>query len=210
MSTKPETIKVAVVEDQNGVREMLCVLINNTNGMTCVGTFRSAEQAIEKMPDLKPDVVLMDINLPRKSGVDCVLELKPKLKSTQFIMLTVQIDTDYVFQALKNGATGYLTKQTQASEILDAIKAVHEGGAPMSSEIARKVVQSFHQPSLGEYNLTQRERQLLDYVANGYQYKEISTILDISMHTVHSHVRNIYEKLQVTTRRELIDVIRNG
>ncbi|HBI02096.1 MAG TPA: response regulator transcription factor [Flavobacterium sp.] len=201
-------IKVAIVEDEKQIREGLAMLINGSEGFSCVHTYESAEEAIESIPDLDIDVVLMDIHLPGKNGIECIEILKPKCEEIQFLMCTSFEDTDSVFKALKAGATGYLTKTTQPSKILDAISDVHKGGSPMSSHIARKIVASFHHQ--GEENvelkkLSIREKEVLNLLSQGLRYKEIADKLFLSTETVRTHIRNIYEKLQVNSRTEALN-----
>src|SRR6185436_13561399 len=160
------------------------------------------------LPELQPDVVLMDINLPGKNGIDCVRELVEKIPATQFMMCTVYDDDDNIFEALRAGATGYLLKRTSPAQILEAIRDLREGGSPMSGEIARRVVESLHkknQPAAATEILTQREKEILDYLSKGFLYKEIAAELFISMDTVKKHIHNIYEKLQVQTRTEALN-----
>jgi len=199
-------IKVSIVEDNDRVRESLTSLINGARGLRCVGAHRSAEAALKLVPEEKPDVVLMDIHLPRLCGIDCVRKLKAIEPHLLVLMLTAYEDDDLIFQALKAGANGYLVKQTPPSEILAAIEEVHEGGAPMSSNIARKVIQSFHSagPNEPTETLSPREREILDLLARGYTNKEIADLLSIAFQTVHTHVRNIYGKLHVRSRTEAV------
>lgn len=202
-------IKVGIVEDEKQIRESLAMLINGSEGFSCVNTFANAEDAIEALPNLLLDVVLMDIHLPIKSGIECIAEVKPKCKNTQFLMCTSFEDTDSVFKALKSGATGYLTKTTQPSKILDAIIEVHKGGSPMSSNIARKVVASF-QPADNNVELqklSNREKEILDLLSKGLRYKEVADKLFLSTETVRTHIRNIYEKLQVNSRTEALNKV---
>ncbi|PYM15377.1 MAG: DNA-binding response regulator [Verrucomicrobia bacterium] len=200
-------VKVSLVEDNDRVRESLASLIDGARGFRCVGAHRSAEAALKLVPEEEPDVLLMDIHLPRLSGIDCVRKLKAIEPDLLVIMLTAYADDDLIFQALKAGANGYLVKQTPPSEILAAIQEVHEGGAPMSSNIARKVIQSFYQAQPGEAStetLSPREREILDLLARGYMNKEIADALSIAFQTVHTHVRNIYSKLHVRSRTEAV------
>lgn len=199
------TIKVAIVEDDEQVRENLARLVSETRGFECVATFSSGEEALEALPRRTPDVVLMDINLPGISGVECVRQLKSMLPGIHIVMLTVYDDSDRIFQALQMGASGYLLKRSTTAEILHALEDVHRGGAPMSSYIARKVVQSFqrHSPSdKPAENLTKRETDVLSYVARGYTNKEIAEALGLSTETVHGYLKTIYTKLQVRSRTE--------
>lgn len=201
-------IRVAIIEDERQIRESLAILINGSEGFTCSAAFENAEDAIAGIPQLEPDVVLTDIHLPGKDGIECVTALKPLCPETQFVMCTSFEDTDSVFRALKAGATGYLTKTTQPSKLLDAIVEVYKGGSPMSSHIARKVVASF-QPDAREnkelQKLTEREREILQLLSNGLRYKEIADKLFLSTETVRTHIRNIYEKLQVNSRIEALN-----
>lgn len=200
-------IRVAIVEDNEQFRNTLENVLSEADGFRYVGGYPTAEEALREIPKLKPDVVLMDINLPGMSGVECVRRLKQLVPETQIVMLTVHEDTENIFNALAAGATGYLLKRTSRAELLQAIRDVHRGGSPMTSQIARKVVQSFQQPiqpAQATEELTSRERQVLDYLAQGLLYKEIADKLGISYETVHTHIRRIYEKLQVRTRTEAV------
>ncbi len=200
-------IRVSIVEDDARVRGHLARLIDQSEGFCCLSHHPSAEDALKELPRSGPDVVLMDINLPGMSGVECVRHLKDLLPQTQVIMLTVYENTEHIFNALTNGATGYLLKQTPPEELLAAIREVHRGGSPMTSHIARKVVASFRQarPAVRETeNLTAREQQVLEHLAKGFLYKEIADALGISYDTVHAHVRKIYEKLQVRSRGQAV------
>lgn len=202
-------IKVGIVEDEKQIRESLAMLINGSEGFCCEYAFANAEDAIDALPTLHLDVVLMDIHLPVKSGIECIAEVKPKCSNTQFLMCTSFEDTDSVFKALKSGATGYLTKTTQPSKILDAIIEVHKGGSPMSSNIARKVVASF-QPAENNVELqklSNREKEILDLLSKGLRYKEVADKLFLSTETVRTHIRNIYEKLQVNSRTEALNKV---
>lgn len=216
MNQKPESsgkkktnvrIRVSIVEDNARVRGSLARLIALTEGFECVSEHGSGEEAMVALPKLKPEVVLMDINLPGMNGVECVRQLKPLLPATQVMMLTVYENTDLIFQALTAGATGYLLKQTPPAELLAAVREVHGGGSPMTGHIARKVVASFQQAgsSAREFeNLTPRERQVLEHLAKGFLYKEIAEAMSISYDTVHTHIRKIYEKLHVRSRTEAV------
>ena len=167
----------------------------------------SAESALATLPAAKPEVVLMDINLPGLNGIECVRQLKPVLPGTQFLMLTVYEDADHIFNALMVGATGYLLKQTPRHELLAALNQVHAGGSPMTSNIARKVVQSFQRHSQaadGDVELSPREAEVLELLARGYLYKEIAEALAISLPTVNTYIRRIYEKLHVRSRAQAV------
>jgi DNA-binding NarL/FixJ family response regulator len=201
-------IQVSIVEDDVRVRSNLARLIDRSEGFRCLSQHPSAENALEELPYALPDVVLMDINLPGMNGVECVWRLKEVLPKTQIIMLTVYEKTEHIFDALAAGATGYLLKQTPPAELLAAIRDVQQGGSPMTSHIARKVVASFKQPRPATApetaNLTTREQQILDLLTKGYLYKEIAEALAIRYDTVHAHVRNIYEKLHVRSRGQAV------
>lgn len=202
-------IAVSIVEDDPGVRSSLVKLINSSPGYRCVSQHSSAEDALDEIPKLKPDVTLMDINLPGGlNGVECVRKLKPLLPRTQVIMLTVYQNTDNIFKALAAGATGYLLKQTPPSELLAAIRDVNAGGSPMSGHIARKIVQSFQEPAPKAFEeasaLSPREAEVLDLLARGFLYKEIADQMKISYATVHTHIRHVYEKLHVRSRTEAV------
>ena len=200
-------INVAIVEDDDRVRESLGLLIQGTSEFTCTGSYRTAESALKGITASPPDVVLMDINLPRASGIECVQQIRMQCPNLNVLMLTVHDDGDIIFRALEAGANGYLLKRTPPAEILNAIKEVYAGGAPMTSSIARKVLQSFHQRAstlASTEKLTLRESEILDLLSKGYLYKEIAAQLGIGFDTVHSHVRNIYSKLHVRTRTEAV------
>lgn len=200
-------INVAIVEDDDGVRESLARLIEGAEGFTCSGTYRSAETAIKGILDAPPNVVVMDINLPRATGIECVQQLRVHCPNLNVLMLTVYDDGENIFRALEAGANGYLLKRTPPGEILKAIEEVNAGGAPMTSSIARRVLQSFHQraPTLPPAEkLSMRETEILDLLAKGYLYKEIAGLLNLQFDTVHSHVRNIYSKLHVRSRTEAV------
>jgi len=201
------TIAVSIVEDDAKVRESLAHLINSSPGYRCVSEHASGEEALREIPGVKPDVTLMDINLTGINGVECVRRLKPVFPQTQVIMLTVYQNTEHIFNALAAGATGYLLKQTPPTELLSAIRNVHDGGSPMSSHIARKIVQSFQQPAPAAVEgdtLSPREAQVLELLAKGFLYKEIADSMKVSYATVHTHIRHIYEKLQVRSRTEAV------
>jgi DNA-binding NarL/FixJ family response regulator len=201
-------IHVGIIEDEKEIRESLVILINGSEGFSCVNSFETAEEAIEKIPSLHLDVILVDIHLHGKNGIECITELKPKCSSTQYLMCTSFEDTDSVFKALKQGASGYITKTTQPSKILDAIVDVYHGGSPMSSHIARKVVDSFqveNKVASELQKLSEREKEILNLLSQGLRYKEIADKLFLSTETVRTHIRNIYEKLQVNSRTEAIN-----
>jgi DNA-binding NarL/FixJ family response regulator len=200
-------ISVSIVEDNDKLRETLARALNRAKGFSCVSQHANAEDALKALPQERPDVVLMDINLPGMNGVECVRQLKHVAPDIQVVMLTVYEDTDNIFKALKAGATGYLLKRTTQAELLEAIQEVHRGGSPMTTLIARKVVQTLQQtpaPSQPNEALSPREQEVLDCLAKGFLYKEIAEKLGISYETVHTYIRRIYEKLQVRTRTEAV------
>ena len=202
-------INVGIVEDEKQIRESLTVLINGSEGFTCLHAFETAEEAIKKIPSLNLNVVLMDVHLPGKTGIECIAEIKPLCPQTQFIMSTSFEDIETVFKALKAGAAGYLTKTTQPSKLLSAITEVHNGGSPMSSQIARKVVASFqtNEKNVELEKLSQREQEILQLLSKGFRYKEIADKIFLSLETVRTHIRNIYEKLQVNSRTDALNKV---
>jgi DNA-binding NarL/FixJ family response regulator len=200
-------ITVSIVEDNDQLRGTLARVINRAEGFRCLSQYPDAEAAVEGLPRDRPDVVLMDINLPGMNGVECVRRLKQLVPDTMVIMLTVYEDTENIFNALAAGASGYLLKRTPRAEVLDAIREVHRGGSPMTTHIARKVVQSFQQPGASSQpteGLSPREQEVLDCLSKGFLYKEIADKLGIAYETVHTYIRRIYEKLQVRTRTEAV------
>lgn len=208
-SDLPPAIRVAVVEDDPVVREQLVYQLNRAHGFTCVSHHPSAEAALAEVPRNQPDVVLMDINLPKMSGIDCVRVLKRQLPRTQFVMVTVYEDADLIFRSLLAGAVGYLLKgrSGSAAQVLEAVRDAARGGSPLNSLIARKIVQYFHhQPMRTEPEgvLSPREREVLEFLAKGLPYKEIADVLAVSVETVRKHCHNIYEKLQVSSRTEAV------
>ena len=201
-------VTVSIVEDNDKLRATLARVIDRAEGFRCASHYGSAEDALADLPKIKPEVVLMDINLPGMNGVECVRQLKEQLPAMQVMMLTVYEDTENIFNALAAGANGYLLKRSSSKELLEAIREVHRGGSPMTTHIARKVVQSFQKPATAAAQqtetLSEREQQVLDLLAQGLIYKEIADKLGISYETVHTYIRRIYEKLQVRTRTEAV------
>jgi len=200
------TTAIGIVEDDAILRSSLTRLVGAMRGFRCVAACASGEEALQKLPGLKPDVVLMDLNLPQMSGIECIRRLKELLPATPLIVLTVYEDSEHIFRALKAGASGYLLKRSDPEEILEAIKDARDGGAPMSSQIARRVVRSFHEPAQAGNNvsLTEREDEILALLSKGYANKEIAGTMEISVATVRTHLRHIYEKLHVRSRTEAI------
>ncbi|MGO8837300.1 MAG: response regulator [Limisphaerales bacterium] len=200
-------ITVSIVEDNDKLRGTLARLLDRSDGVRCLSKYGNAEDALKDLPQVRPNVVLMDINLPGMNGVECVRQLKQLIPETQIMMLTVYEDTENIFNALAAGAGGYMLKRTSSKELLEAVQAVHSGGSPMTMHIARKVVQSFQRSAASVQtteNLSEREQQVLDLLSQGLIYKEISEKLGISYETVHTYIRRIYEKLQVRTRTEAV------
>ncbi|HXT13609.1 MAG TPA: response regulator transcription factor [Candidatus Angelobacter sp.] len=199
-------IRVAIVEDDEEIRANLSHRIGSNSAFELLGTFCDAETAVTNLPTRKPDVVLMDINLPQMDGVECVRTLKPQMPTTQFLMLTVYEDNNRLFKSLTAGASGYLLKRTSPAKLLQAIREAHLGGSPMTPQIARRVVQHFSQRNSESEleRLAPRETEVLDQLSKGFRYKEIVDNLGISHGTLHSYIRNIYEKLHVHSRTEAV------
>lgn len=198
---------VALVEDDRGLRDQLVSLLGSAPDIRCVGAFASGEEALKQIPLCNPQVVLMDIQLPGMSGIECVSRLKRILPGAHIVMVTVYEDSERIFRALKAGASGYLVKSSPPEQLLEAIRDVHMGGAPMSGHIARKVVQHFHRigPSPAEEeNISPREQQVLDLLATGLIYKEIGDQLGIGVETVRTHVKSICQKMHVRNRVEAV------
>jgi DNA-binding NarL/FixJ family response regulator len=195
-------ISVAIVEDDDDLRESLPILINSTPGFTCLSAYRDCETAIKELENDLPEVVLMDIGLPGMSGIEGIPKIKEKLPDIDIIMLTIHEDDDLVFDALCAGACGYLLKDTPPEKILEAIREAHEGGAPMSSNIARMVVRSFQTEHYSP--LTKRETGILTELCKGMSYKTIADTLFISEETVRSHIKHIYHKLHVRSKSEAV------
>jgi DNA-binding NarL/FixJ family response regulator len=200
-------ITVSIVEDNRQVRESLAVLLNGGGNTRCVGAYSSGEDALAGVVQKNPDVVLMDINLPGMSGIECVRRVKAQLPKTQILMFTMYEDDEKIFQSLVAGASGYLVKRTSPAELLKAIEEVHSGASPMSGKIARTVVEYFQKLRTEipkQTYLSKREEEILILLAKGYRYKEIADALAIGFETVRSHLKNIYEKLHVTSRTEAV------
>lgn len=211
-------IRVAVVEDQDDIREGLLRLIGTAEGFESVAGFSNAEDALADLPAHCPDVVLMDVQLPGMDGIECVRRLKVACPDVQFMMLTVYEDDEHIYQALVAGASGYVLKKTAPARLLEAIADLHAGGSPMSSQIARKVVQAFASRPPSEEQavpetspeaeqLTRREMEVLSYMARGYRYREVADALFVSVETVRTHLRHVYEKLHVRSRTEAVNKV---
>lgn len=202
---KTKTITVAVVEDDKGIRQSLEWLLKSSAEFLCVAACDSAEEALRVLPKTAPEVILMDINLPNLSGIECTARIKELLPSVQVVMITVYGDAEKVFNALRAGASGYILKRSAPEKILQAIREVHAGGVPMSGEIARKVLGAFREPapaSAEEQNLSRREQEVLELLSQGCSNKEIADKLSISVETVTWHLRHIYSKLHVRSRTQ--------
>ena len=198
-------ITVSIVEDDHATRDSLEALLKETPGLQCVSTYATGEEALSGIPEEKPDVMLADIRLPGISGIECVAKLKSRMPKLQVLMLTTYEERELIFNSLRAGASGYILKNAPRSELVQAVEQVHAGGAPMSMQIARKVVSHFQTiPDSGSEmeKLTQREHQILSLLAKGFLYKEIGDQLGISMGTVKVHVHTIYEKLHVQSRTQ--------
>ncbi len=204
-------ITVAIVEDNHDIRQALEQIIEMSDNCQLTGSCINGEEALIKLPDLQPQVVLMDISLGGISGIEVVRELKPQHPDILFMMCTIYEDDEQLFEALSAGASGYILKKTPPAKLLDAIQELTEGGAPMSSQIARKVVAAFqnkktgNQPNGNIDALSKREKEILEMIAKGHLYKEISEALFISTETVRKHVRHIYDKLHVDNRIEAVN-----
>jgi DNA-binding NarL/FixJ family response regulator len=201
-------ITVSIVEDLNEVREALERLINQSENFGFVAGYINAELAEKDIPLQPPDIVIMDINLPGMSGIECINRIKEKCLGTQFMMFTIYEDDEKVFEALKAGAHGYLLKNTPKEKLLEALEELHNGGSPMTTNIARKVIEAFEkkdQPPEELNTLTNKEKQILDLLAKGFLYKEIAIQLHSTRNTVKQHIHHIYEKLHVQNRTEALN-----
>jgi DNA-binding NarL/FixJ family response regulator len=197
-------ISVAIVDDHRDIREGLQNILNTAEGFRCVGTYGDAESAIEGILDIQPDVVLMDVDLPEMSGIECVKILKRALPELNVIMLTDYTEDKYIFQSLRAGAYGYLSKSIFPSKLLNAIREVHQGGAPMDAHIARRVVTSFNKIRNAIPDLSDRERDVLYLLCEGRSYKDMAKKLFVSPNTIRFHLKNIYKKLDVNSRHEAV------
>lgn len=200
-------ISIAIVDDNSEIRRNLARFVGEAPGFHVTSVSSTGEEALKAIPNNPPDIVLMDIQLPGMSGIDCTAALKEKLPGLRVMMLTVYEDSDAIFNALKAGASGYLLKRSAPDKLLESIKELYRGGSPMTSEIARKVIDSFHstkQPTHPQDRLTPREEEVLQYLAKGYAPKEISAKMDLSYETIRVHLKRVYEKLHVHSRTEAV------
>jgi DNA-binding NarL/FixJ family response regulator len=201
-------ITISIVEDLEAIRLGVIQAIGESEDLLCISAYEKAEDAVEDLAVLKPDITLMDINLPGMSGIECMKKVKPLCPEMQFMMFTIYDNSEQVFEALAAGATGYLLKKTPHAQLLDALRELHQGGSPMSTHIARKVVSAFRKPGPEERQnspLSPREQEVLKLLSRGYLYKEIGDRLGISTGTVRQHIHKIYEKLHVQNRTEALN-----
>lgn len=199
-------ISVVIVEDDEQIREGISTLINSTDGFILNGAFGDCQSLLKNLDEIIPSVFLMDISMPGMSGIECTAKIKRAYPEANIIMLTVYEDDAQIFDSLRAGASGYILKRTPLQEIIEAIKDVHSGGAPMTPSIAKRVLNFFNESGkkLNEYNLTSREKEILNELVNGLSYKKIADTLFISLDTVRSHIKNIYQKLHVSSRSEAV------
>lgn len=200
-------IAVSIVEDMEDVRERIKRVIEESDDLICLSTYNNAEDALKGLPLLKPDIVLMDINLPGMSGIECIKKLKSSNPQIQFMMFTIYEDSEQVFEALTAGASGYLLKKTSHDKIREALRELYEGGSPMSSHIARKVVSHFQKENENKdiVEISEREQEVLELLSKGFLYKEIGSKLGIATGTVRQHIHKIYDKLHVQNRTEALN-----
>ena len=211
---KQPVITISIVDDNSGIRANLEQMLNTAEGFRCIGSYRDGAAALRSIPVQTPDVVLMDINMPGMSGIECVRRLKKATPGLKVVMLTVFNDEDHVFASLKAGADGYLLKHSERATLLQSLADILRGGAPVSPQIARSLIEYFHtpkdnapasnSPDASNNQLTERELEVLDQLAKGASYKEIAADLDISLHTVSNHLRHVYEKLHVHSRAQAV------
>jgi len=202
-------ITVCIVEDIEDIRNGLAAIINMTEGFTVLQTFSNAENALQHLNSLQPDIAIMDINLPGMSGIECIRRVHEKNQSIQFMMFTIYENSDTVFEALQAGATGYILKNSSPVKIIESLREMYTGGSPMNAEIAKKLVTRFQKQTLpqNEYHLTPKEQKILELMSKGYLYKEIAAELKNTINTIKQHIRNIYEKLHVQNKVEAINKV---
>lgn len=202
-------IVVVIVKDNIDIRNSLQKILNNADGILCIATYENAEKALVEIPELLPDIVLMDIGLPKMNGIDCIKKLKPLCPGVQYMICTIYDEDEKIFDALAAGANSYILKRSKQEVLIEAIKDLYEGGSPMSSDIARKIVLSFQKKiegtQINEYGITPREKEILALLAEGLSYKEIAAKIFISAKTISKHIYNIYEKLHVHSRLEALN-----
>ncbi len=201
-------ITVCIVEDRENIREALKILVGEQNDCTCIADFANGEEAVKQIPELQPDVVLMDIDLPGMNGIECIRQLKPLCPQVQFMICTVYDEDEKIFEALAAGANSYILKRSSSETLIDSIKDLYMGGSPMSSDIARKLVRHFQGVMSAEkeqYHLTPRETEIMELLARGLTYQQTADKIFISSKTIKKHVYNIYEKLHVNSRTEAIN-----
>jgi DNA-binding NarL/FixJ family response regulator len=198
-------ISICIIEDIIEIQQGLQDIISRDQRFKLLGCFETAESAIVALPELQPDVVLTDINLPQQSGIDCIEQVKVKCPDMQFMMFTIYEDNDQVFEALKAGATGYILKNTAPDKIIEALLELQAGGSPMSPKIARKVLTTFTSKKMITDLISKREQEVLELLSKGYLYKEIADQLHITLSTVKRHLNHIYQKLQVQNKTEAIN-----
>jgi len=202
-------ITVCIVEDIEDIRNGLAAIINMTEGFTVLQTFSNAENALQHLNSLQPDIAIMDINLPGMSGIECIRRVHEKNQSIQFMMFTIYENSDTVFEALQAGATGYILKNSSPVKIIESLREMYTGGSPMNAEIAKKLVTRFQKQTLpqNQYHLTPKEQKILELMSKGYLYKEIAAELKNTINTIKQHIRNIYEKLHVQNKVEAINKV---
>ena len=198
-------ITVCIIEDIKEIQFGLQSIIESDARFSLLKCFDNAEDAIAELPELEPNVVITDINLPQKSGIDCIIQVKNHQENIQFIMSTIYEDNDQVFEALKAGANGYILKNTAPEKIIEALVELHDGGSPMSPKIARKVLSSFNTKNTTNDLISKREQEVLELLSKGFLYKEIADKLNITLSTVKRHLNHIYQKLQVQNKTEAIN-----
>jgi two-component system, NarL family, response regulator LiaR len=201
-------ITVCIVEDRKDIRESLKILVNEPGDCACVGEFANGEDALKEIPELQPDVVLMDIDLPGMNGIECIRQLKPLCPGVQFMICTVYDEDEKIFDALAAGANSYILKRSDSDTLINSIRDLHNGGSPMSSDIARKIVRQFQKAlpfEKEDYHLTEREKEILELLAKGLTYQQTADKIFISGKTIKKHVYNIYEKLHVNSRTEAVN-----
>ncbi len=201
-----ETVRVAVLDDDAEFRELISITVDNSNGLKCVGLYSTCDEALAKIGEDTPDILLLDIAMPGKSGIDSIREIKREYPSVHVLMLTVLSDDDKVFESIRRGADGYILKKSPSNKLLEAIREAHEGGAPFTGEIARKVLEYFRAPLIdsSQAALSAREQEVLEFLIEGHGTRNIADRLYVSVNTVRFHLRNIYKKLHVNSRAEAV------